>query len=104
MGLLAIVVVILVAFFLLELFKHKFTKNIFRYFIVGLIFLVLLMFLASFFDLSNFFSPDNTFAKTGSVIAEDVQQDIENIEWEDLNIIDTAEKKTKDFLRDILES
>ena len=95
MGLLAIVVVILVAFFLLELFKHKFTKNIFRYFIVGLIFLVLLMFLASFFDLSNFFSPD---------IAEDVQQDIENIEWEDLNIIDTAEKKTKDFLRDILES
>ena len=104
MGLLAIVIVLLVAFFLLELVKHKLTKNIFRYFITGIIFLVVLMFLAAFFDLGDFFSQDNTFAKTGSVVAEDVQEDIESIDWFDLNILETAGEETKEFLKDILES
>jgi hypothetical protein len=61
------------------------------------------MIASSFIDLGTFFDKDNTFAKTGAVVVEDVTEDIEKIDWANLETLETAEEKTKEFLRDLLE-
>tara|TARA_Y100000310_G_C19941765_1_gene472867 strand:- start:3 stop:317 length:315 start_codon:yes stop_codon:yes gene_type:complete len=103
MGLLAIFIVLIVAFLLLEVFKHNITKNMFKYFVAFIIFIVILMVVSAFIDLGTFFDKDNTFAKTGAVIVEDVSEDIESIDWANLETLETIEEKTKEFLRDLLE-
>ena len=103
MGILAIFIVLIVAFLLLEVFKHNITKNMFKYFVSFIIFIVILMIVSSYIDLGSFFDKDNTFAKTGAVVVEDVSEDIGNIDWSNLETLETAEEKTKEFLRDLLE-
>ena len=89
MGLLAIFIVLIVAFLLLEVFKHNITKNMFKYFVAFIIFIVILMVVSAFIDLGTFFDKDNTFAKTGAVIVEDVSEDIESIDWANLETLET---------------
>ena len=103
MGLLAIVIALGIILIVLELFKHHFTKNLFKYLIYGVVLIFILLILSSYLDLGSFFSQDNTFAKTGQVIAKDVENDIEDISWDEIDTFDTIEEKLKDWIGKLIE-
>lgn len=104
MGIFTIIIIVVIALLLLEMFKHKITKNLFHYVIIFIIFIVILLIASAYFDLSSFFSDDNTFVKTGATITEGVKDDVDDIDWEESSTLEKIEKNTKDFLGDILES
>ena len=89
---------------ILELFKHHFTKGLLKYGIVALALLFVFLLASSYFDLGAFFNKENTFSKTGAVIAEDVDEDIENVDLRGSKTLKTLSEKTKDFIRHILDS
>tara|TARA_Y100000310_G_C20437643_1_gene694491 strand:+ start:383 stop:694 length:312 start_codon:yes stop_codon:yes gene_type:complete len=103
MGLLGIIIALAVALVVLELFKHHFTKSLFKYLMVSLVIIFLLLIVSSFLDLGSFFDQDNTFAKTGAVIAEDVSEDIDGFDPRESETLQTIGDKVKEFLQNLID-
>ena len=103
MGLLILFIIIMVCLIFLEIFKHHITKNIFKFSIFAIIFIIMLLIASSYLDLSSFFSEDNTFVKTGAIVTEDLSEDINNIEWGEIETFKTIEEKMKNAINNILE-
>ena len=103
MGLFALFVALIAVIILLELFKHHFTKSLFKYMIYFVVFLFILLIVSAYFDLGSFFDRDNTFSKTGSVIAEDVSEDIEEFDISKSKVLETLGEKTRDILKKLLD-
>tara|TARA_Y100000310_G_scaffold345568_1_gene466725 strand:+ start:4418 stop:4732 length:315 start_codon:yes stop_codon:yes gene_type:complete len=104
MGLLAIFIGLAVILIVLELFKHHFTKNLFKWLVYSVIFIFILLMLSAYIDLGSFFAQDNTFAKTGQVIADDVQDDIKDIDIDEIDTLDTIEERIKNWIRNTLDN
>ncbi|MBS3162892.1 hypothetical protein J4467_03120 [Candidatus Woesearchaeota archaeon] len=88
MNFLIIIAVILALFLIVELLKHQFTKNIFKYFIVLIIIIVTLLVISAYIDLGDLIGKDSTFSKTGAVIVDGISDDTSSIkESETVNVI-----------------
>ncbi len=103
MGLVAIIIGLIVVLTVLELFKHHFTKSLFKYMIMAIVLIFVLLIASAYVDLGSFFSQDNTFAKTGAVIADDVTEDLEDLDLSESKTLETIEEKTKDFFHKLID-
>ncbi len=83
MGAFEIILVLLLLFFIVEAFKHSFSKRVIKLGITIFVILIVLVVAGYYFNLGEFFAPDSMFSKTGASVVTDVQ---ENIDLEDLNI------------------
>lgn len=104
MGILLIIIIAIGILVVLELFKHHFTKSLFKNLILVLLAIFALLIISAYVDLGSFFSKENTFSQTGQVIAENVGEDLKEIDLKESETLNTIEQKTKDFLKKILDS
>jgi len=104
MSVLLIIGILIGILIVLEMFKHHFTKNLFKYLMIFVIVLFTILILSAYIDLGSFFSKDNTFSQTGEVIAEGVSEDVEKIDFNQFKIFDILEEKTKEILNKLLDS
>jgi hypothetical protein len=102
-GLLIFAIIMVISLVLMEMLKHHFTKSFMKYIVLGVIFIIALLFISATVDLGAFFDKDNTFAKTGSVILDDVRDDVQKINIGDLEVLGTVDEKTREGLHDILD-
>lgn len=103
MGLLTVILVIIGILILMELFKHHFTKGIIKYFIVFLILAFLLLIASAYIDFGDYVGEGSTFANTGHAIAEGVTDDLEQVDIEESETVQTLGEKTKEFFQKLLE-
>jgi len=101
MNFLLIIVVILALVLIIELLKHQFTKNVFKYFIVLIIIIITILIISAYIDLGDFIGKESTFSKTGAVIVEGMSEDTDLIkESETLNKI---YDKTSELFNNIID-
>lgn len=103
MGLLILILVIIGILILLELFKHHLTKGIMKYLIIFIILIFILLITSAYIDFGDYVGEGSTFANTGHAIADGVTDDLENIDIEESETLNTIGEKTKDFFKKLLE-
>ena len=99
MGVLLVIGIVLGILILLELLKHHFTKGLMKYMIICLILILVLLILSSYIDFGALVGKESTFAKTGAVIAEGVEKDVEDIDFDESKTLAAFSEKTKEFLQ-----
>jgi hypothetical protein len=72
MNYIAIILIIVIAVLIIELLKHKFSKNFFKYTIIALVILIILLVTSAYVDFGSFVGKESTFAKTGAAIVDTV--------------------------------
>ncbi|MDP3727847.1 MAG: hypothetical protein Q8R18_00165 [bacterium] len=104
MGLLVIILIVIGILIVLELFKHHFTKGLMKYLVVGIVLIFLLLVASAYIDFGELLGEGSTFASTGQVIAEGVSDDLEDVNIEESETLQTLSEKTKEFFQKILEN
>ena len=102
MNFLLILVVILAIVLVIELLKHQFTKNIFKYFIVAIIVIITLLIISAYIDLGEFIGKDSTFSKTGAVIVEGLSDNSDSIK--ESNTLDKISDKSSELFNNIIDN
>ena len=102
MNFLLILVVIISVIFLVELFKHQVTKNMFKYFIVFIVIIVILLITSAYIDFGQYLGKDSTFAQTGAVIVDGVSETTKDIDT--TSTLDKISEKSDELFQKIIDN
>lgn len=103
MKVLTLILIFIVIIVILEIVKHRISRDfskILLYIVIGIIFLLIL---AAFFDLSSFFSNDNGFTQTGAAVVDTLGENAEMPDFKESEFLESIKEKIDDFVNKDIE-